>query len=271
VGRRLKFLNRGKNGHYTEKSGLSVSFTNCYDNAVRADAYSRLEFANTYYLAFRDLPALFRRHVTGTSALDFGCGTGRSTRFTRQFGFETIGIDIAPEMIAKARELDPHGDYHLTKGGDFSGLSSHAFDLVLCMFPFDNIAGFAVKLGLFCQLASLLRNSGKLVNVVSSPEIYLHEWASFSTKDFPENRNAKSEDIVRIITTDFADRTPAVDVLCTDDSYRQLYSQAGLAVVAMHKPLANGDEPYRWVSETKIAPWVIYVLERSNGRRRAIH
>src|SRR5215469_7619316 len=52
-----------------------------------------------------------------------------------------------PEMIAKARELDPDGDYRLIKGGDFSGLSSHASDLVLCMFPFDNIAGFEVKLG----------------------------------------------------------------------------------------------------------------------------
>jgi len=105
--------------------------------------------------------------------------------------------------------------------------------------PFDNIAGFKVKLG------------------QARHEIYLYEWASFGTKEFPENRNAKSGDIVRIITTDFADRTPAVNVLCTDDSYRQLYSQASLAVVAMHKPLANGDEPYRWASETKIAPWVI--------------
>ena len=106
---------------------------------------------------------------------------------------------------------------------------------------------------------------------MSSREIYLYEWVSFSTKEFPENRNAKSGDIVRIITTDSAGRTPAIDILFTDDSYRQLYSQAGLAVVATHKPLANGDEPYRWVNETKIAPWVIYVLERSNGRRRAIH
>ena len=31
----------------------------------------------------------------------------------------------------------------------------------------------------------------------------------------------------------------------------------------MYKPLATGDEPYQWISETNIAPWVIYVLERS--------
>jgi len=28
----------------------------------------------------------------------------------------------------------------------------------------------------------------------------------------------------------------------------------------MFQPLAKGDEPYPWVNETRIAPWVIYVL-----------
>ena len=48
---------------------------------------------------------------------------------------------------------------------------------------------------------------------MSSPEIYLHEWASFSTKEYPENRFARSGDVVRIITKDFADRRPAEDIL----------------------------------------------------------
>jgi hypothetical protein len=30
--------------------------------------------------------------------------------------------------------------------------------------------------------------------------------------------------------------------------------------VEMRKPLANGNEPYHWVSETRIAPWAIYAL-----------
>jgi SAM-dependent methyltransferase len=242
-----------------------VNFSNCYDNPVRADSYASLEFANTYYLAFRDLPALVCDHVKGTKALDFGCGTGRSTRFIRQLGFDTIGIDIAADMIARAKELDPGGDYSLTAPGDFGGLPAGTFDLVLCMFPFDNIAGFDVKLGLIRGLTKLLNESGALINVVSSPEIYLHEWASFTTKEFPQNAEAKSGDVVRIITTDFADRTPAVDILCTDESYRELYLAAGLEVIAMHNPLATGDEPYTWVSEATIAPWTLYVLRRSRG------
>lgn len=67
-------------------------------------------------------------------------------------------------------------------------------------------------------------------------------------------------DIVRIITTDFPDRRPAEDILWTDESYRRVYARAGLKPVATYKPLAKGDEPYHWASETRIAPWVIYVL-----------
>src|SRR5271157_4787535 len=106
-----------------------MAFTNCYEDVVRAEAYSKLEFANTYYLAFRDLPAIIQRNVTGNKAIDFGCGTGRSTRFIRHLGFKTIGIDISPEMVAKARELDPGGDYRLVAGDDFSKLPQREFDL----------------------------------------------------------------------------------------------------------------------------------------------
>jgi SAM-dependent methyltransferase len=237
-----------------------MGFINCYEDATRASAYAQLEFANTYYLAYRDLPEIIHQHVSGTRAIDFGCGTGRSTRFLRRLGFDVAGVDIAAEMIAKARELDPGGNYRLAKDDDLSEFQAGSYDLVLSVFTFDNIPGLETKARLFCDLRALLKPSGKLVSVVSSPEIYLHEWASFSTKDYPENRHAQSGDLVRIITTDFPDRRPAEDILWTDESYREVYVRAGLNLIATYKPLAKGDEPYKWVSETRIAPWVIYVL-----------
>ena len=116
---------------------------------------------------------------------------------------------------------------------------------------------------IFRDLAKLLTPAGIIVSLVSSPQIYTHEWASFSAKDYPENRLARSGDVVRIITTDFADRRPAEDILWTDESYRAVYREASLQAIQVFKPLANGDEPYSWVNETKIPPWVIYVLRRA--------
>jgi len=238
-----------------------VTFANCYDDVSRASAYATLEFANTYYLAFRDIPRILSEHVTGTRALDFGCGTGRSTRFLRQLGFDVTGIDISEDMLRIARSTDPSGDYRLVPGDNFSDLPAASFDVILSAFTFDNIPA-ANKARIFRDLANLLSPPGKLVSIVSSPEIYTHEWASFSTKDFPENARAKSGDVVRIIVTDHQDQRPVEDIVCTDESYRAIYRDSGLEAVQMLAPLATGDEPYPWVNETKIAPWIIYVLKR---------
>ena len=237
-----------------------MAFVNVYEDPARAEAYSKLEFANTYYLAYRDLPEITAKYAQGRKALDFGCGTGRSSRFLRRLGFEVTGIDIAEDMLRKARQTDPGGDYRRVADGDLGPLAP-GYDLALSAFTFDNIPA-EKKLSLFMQFARLLKPQGVLVNLVSSPEIYLHEWASFSTRDYAaENRKAKSGDTVLIVTTDIEDRRPGADVLCSDDAYKRLYARAGLRVVETRRPLATGREPYQWISETTIAPWVIWVLQ----------
>ncbi len=91
------------------------SFENSWGNQTRAESYSKLEFPNTYYLAYRDLPEIISTHVTGNEAIDFGCGTGRSARFLKQLGFNVTGIDIAADMLQIARNLDRAGDYQLAQ------------------------------------------------------------------------------------------------------------------------------------------------------------
>lgn len=112
-------------------------------------------------------------------------------------------------------------------------------------------------------LRRLIDRDGRIINVVSSSQIYTHEWVSFSTKDFPENRQAKSGDPVRIITTVMEDSRPCIDVLCADEDYRAIYQSAGPDLLETFKPLAHGNEPEKWVSEAQIALWVIYVLGRA--------
>jgi SAM-dependent methyltransferase len=239
-----------------------MDFANCYEDVGRAGAYATLEFANTYYLAYRDLPAILAEHVTGTRALDFGCGTGRSTRFVQKLGFKVTGVDVSEDMLQIARGIDPPGDYRLLPGDNFDELEVGAFDLVLSAFTFDNIPG-TMKTKIFCDLGKLLTPAGTIISLVSAPEIYTHEWASFTTKNFPENAAARSGDVVRIIVTDHHDGRPVEDILWTDESYRAVYREASLQIIQVLNPLAKGDEPYTWVNETRIAPWVIYVLRRA--------
>ena len=243
---------------------MSRDFSNVYDDKARAGAYDTLEFPGTYYLAYRDLPELIGAHVTGTKAMDFGCGTGRSTRFLRELGFDVVGVDIADHMLAKARERDPEGDYRRVPDGDLGRLGAGVFDLILSVFTFDNIPTMETKAALFRDLGRTLDGGGRIVSVVSSPDIYVNEWASFSTRDFPENGNAKSGDEVRIVMLDAEDARPVVDIVWSDEAYDDAFQRAGLTALEMRRPLAKESEPYEWVSETRIAPWVVYVLGRTN-------
>jgi SAM-dependent methyltransferase len=239
---------------------MTDPFSNVYDDADRARAYADLEFPGTYYLAFRDLPVLLRKYVCGTRALDFGCGTGRSTRFLRDLAFEVIGVDVSEVMLDQARGRDPYGDYRMVADGALAGFGTGTFDLVLAAFTFDNIPTDQQKTSALWELRRLLALGGLLVAVVSSPAIYWHEWASFSTRDYPANRSARDGDSVRIVMLDVPDRRPVVDVVCSDTHYRELFGAVGLRIVDSVRPLATGAESVQWVSETTIPPWTIYVL-----------
>lgn len=237
---------------------------NAYEDMKRAEAYSRLEFPGTYYLAYRDLPRITLEFAHGKKALDFGCGAGRSTRFLEKYGFSAIGVDISASMLKKAREMDPNGNYLQIDNGDFSVFNTNAFDVIQSIFTFDNIPGWENKIKIFSEMNRMLKPDGIIINLVSSPEIYFHEWASFSTKDYPENKSAKCGEIVNIINTDIADSRPVEDIIWPDENYRQVYDTAGLKVIHMEKPLIdkNAEEfhYFNWINETEMAPWVIYVL-----------
>jgi ubiquinone/menaquinone biosynthesis C-methylase UbiE len=240
-----------------------MEFSNAYEDDIRAEAYAKLEFPGTYYLAFRDLPEIIAQHVRGNKAMDFGCGAGRSTRFLTKLGFDSIGVDISAEMLQKAREFDPKGDYRLLGESGFDQFFDQTFDLILSAFTFDNIPTRGKKVDIMKEIRRMLKPEGRFVNLVSSPEIYYHEWASFTTKDFPANRKAKCGDIVKIINTATEDKRPVDDILWPDEDYRSIYKDVHLEPVEVYKPLAREDEPYQWVNETRIAPWVIYVIKKT--------
>ena len=237
-----------------------MSFFNVYDDPARASAYAKLDFPGTYYLAFRDLPDILSRHVVRGRALDFGCGAGRSTRFLKRLGFEVVGVDVSERMVELARSADPGGTYLRIASGDFDALAGRPFELVLSAFAFDNIPVEEERIKLLRALRMLLAPAGRFVLLGSTPEIYTHEWASFTTAAFPENRRARSGETVRIVMKDVPDTRPVLDLIWFDADYRRLFDAAGFELVDTHHPLGRVDEPVLWISETLVAPWVIYVL-----------
>lgn len=66
-------------------------------------------------------------------ALDFGCGIGRLTQALCLHFEECHGVDIAPSMIEKARELNKHGSrchYHVNDKDDLTLFEDNTFDFI---------------------------------------------------------------------------------------------------------------------------------------------
>jgi SAM-dependent methyltransferase len=79
----------------------------------------------------------------GRATLDLGCGEGRVTRDLTARGHRVIGVDVAPSMIAAAREADPTGKYVVADSSSLP-FEAGAFDIVVAynsLMDIDNLAG----------------------------------------------------------------------------------------------------------------------------------
>jgi hypothetical protein len=66
---------------------------------------------------------------------------------------------------------------------------------------------------------------------------------------------------------DVEDERPVVDLVWFHQDYVDLFAASDLDLVAQLTPLGREDEPYKWLTETSIPPWVIYVLSKKNVER----
>lgn len=66
---------------------------------------------------------------------------------------------------------------------------------------------------------------------------------------------------------DVADSRPVVDLVWWHEDYLRLFDASGLELVAECRPMGREDEPHAWVSETAVAPWVIYILKKATADR----
>ena len=64
------------------------------------------------------------------------------------------------------------------------------------------------------------------------------------------------------ILKDVPDKRPVEDILWTDEGYQEVFTRARLDVLKKYEPLAKENEPYEWINETRMAPWIIYVLKK---------
>lgn len=92
-------------------------------------------------------------------ALDAACGTGRHAAYLASLGHTVIGIDSSPEMLARAREKVPDGEFY---EGDLHDLplEDGSVDLVVCAIALTHVPDLDRALTEFVRV---LRPDGHLV------------------------------------------------------------------------------------------------------------
>jgi ubiquinone/menaquinone biosynthesis C-methylase UbiE len=92
-------------------------------------------------------------------ALDAACGTGRVAASLAARGHHVLGVDSSPDMLARARERVPEGEFRL---GELSRLpvADDAVDLIVCSLALTHVPSLGPVMAEFSRV---LRPGGHLV------------------------------------------------------------------------------------------------------------
>jgi len=97
----------------------------------------------------------------GHSALEIGCGIGRIARpMSEEFSHYT-GVDVSPEMIAKASAYQlPHAEFRAVSGGALEGIPDSSMDFVFSFAVFQHVPDRDAIANYFRETARVLHPGG---------------------------------------------------------------------------------------------------------------
>jgi len=148
-------------------------------DASTLDAYESLAAHYDLFTAGYDhgrwidaLDRLAREHgLSGRRVLDLGCGTGRALGPLLERGYEVVGCDLSPSMIAVAGERHPGVELHVADMRRLPDLGP--FDLVLCLDDAVNYLLDEHELSAALQsIRSVLTETGLLIFDVNTSLAY---------------------------------------------------------------------------------------------------
>lgn len=219
-----------------------------------AKSYSERQLKGTTdYLVYRDIPNLIETYASGTKALDYGCGAGRSIQLLQEGGYDTMGVDVNASMLKQATKLTGAKCVQIVSGD--LPFEDETFDLILSTLVFLEFPNLKEMKRALTQMHRVLKPSGTIIVATNSEQLPYGNWVNVKT-DIDGELN--SGDIIhnRILGTDlYFD-----DYFWKDSDYRKTFAESGFRILNTHEPLGRNDEHTEWKDETTTSPWTIYIL-----------
>lgn len=189
-----------------------------------------------------DAPMLARISGRGfATALDVGCGEGRFCRMMRSEGINAVGIDPTEVLVARAKTLDPDGDYRIGLA-ETMDVAAGSFDLVVSYLTLIDIADLAEAAA---KMVTALRPGGTLL---------IANLNSFNTAGMPDGWTEDADGEARFRIDNYLDER-AVWVSWRGiriqnwhrplSTYMALFLGHGLALRHFSEPAPSGGDPQR--------------------------
>lgn len=212
----------------------------------------------TFYLGYRDIPFLLSRYASGKRAIDYGCGTGRSTRFLQMLGYETIGVDISKDMLEQANAIDKSSHYLLIENAKIPVLDNSC-DVIFAGFVVCTIPTLEELSALYKEVYRCLKRGGIFIATTAADQFYAGKWLSYNVS-FPQNKHLKPGDPAKLYLKDLD--VKLINYYWTHKEYCKISEDASLKIVDRLLPLGDAADQIEWVSEADVSPYAIYVLQK---------
>ncbi|NJN18174.1 MAG: class I SAM-dependent methyltransferase [Oscillochloris sp.] len=154
------------------------------------DHSGQVRFALLVKMYLQDL--LIRHSVPGRRMLDLACGTGTLAIEFAAEGWDVVGLDASPAMLAQASakaDSDLLGQARFI-AGDLrradADLPVAAFDLITCTYDSLNYLRSSAELhACFSAVARLLAPGGLFIGDMNTPYFLAHDWAVCEVRELP--------------------------------------------------------------------------------------
>lgn len=237
---------------------IGTQYDSLGSNKNRTDDFFKY-YSGTTALVSRDLPLIVSKYNKANKILDFGCGTGLSTRCLRDKHLNVVGVDPSEAAIQIAKDNDPTGVYKKINKNEKMSFENESFEIVTASLVLMEICKDDM-LSCFLEIKRILMRDGIFIAVVNSTNLYKHhDWFSLDT-NYSENKNLKSGDICKIKLTDI--NLELTDYYWTDADYSEVAAKAGFEIVERHESFGMESDGVAWKNELTISPCVTYVFKK---------
>ncbi len=230
---------------------IAQSYANYGNNAITDWV---LGFANVFKCL---------QSVSGKTILDYGCGTGKFSRFLRDNGAKVIGVDVSKKMLDEAEAQDVTNiNYHHIVDADLSFMEDNSVDDAVLCFVLCILNKKTEMLKILQEVYRAVKHGGRIVLLsVNWEKSQGKEFISFKLDEVEVEDLTPGKQLEVTLKGD-----PLIKVkkcFWPISFYKDLLIEAGFSIECVEEPIiAENDDRYEWLDEKTSEPFSIIVARK---------